>query len=66
LMNAIEIAYKKSRSRLWSETDSKLVILPFRNSSIDPWHLSNRWMNCMKITKNMQFYISHIFREGNH
>jgi ribonuclease HI len=66
LMNAIKIASKKSWSRLWLEIDSKLVILAFKTFSIFPWHLRNRWMNCMKITKDMEIFISHIFREDDH
>jgi hypothetical protein len=33
--------------------------------SIVPWHLSNMWFNCKKLITNMNFIVSHIFREEN-
>jgi hypothetical protein len=47
------------------ETHSKLVVLAFKNSSIIPWQLSNRWSNCLVLISHMNFVVSHIFREGN-
>lgn len=40
--------------------------MDFKSSSIILWHLRIRWLNCMELTKNMQFYISHNFRVDNH
>lgn len=49
----------------WLEYDSKLVVSAFTNPSSVLWRLQNRWNNCLLITANMQFLVSHIFREGN-
>jgi ribonuclease HI len=64
-MNAIEIAASKNWNNLWLETDSTLVVLAFKSSSLVPWVLSNRWHNCLLLTQSMNFIVSHIFREGN-
>jgi hypothetical protein len=29
------------------------------------WSLRNRWKNCLSLTQNMNFIVSHVFREGN-
>jgi hypothetical protein len=47
------------------ETDSKLVQLAFKSLAIIPWQLSNRWQNCLTLTRSMNFFVTHIFREGN-
>lgn len=64
-MLAIEIAHKKGYLSLWLETDSKLVFLAFKSSKIIPWHLQNRWSNCIHLISSMNFHVSHIYREGN-
>jgi hypothetical protein len=30
-----------------------------------PWVFNNRWLNCLKLTRNINFVVSRIFREGN-
>ncbi|GAU26294.1 hypothetical protein TSUD_55920 [Trifolium subterraneum] len=62
---AIELASKNGWISLWLETDSQLVSMAFKNHGLVPWRLRNRWLNCVELTKNMRFIISHIFREGN-
>jgi ribonuclease HI len=62
---AIECAFEKNWSHLWIESDSKLAILAFKNTSIIPWQLKNRWSNCMIKIRDMQIIVSHVFREGN-
>jgi hypothetical protein len=64
-MRAIEIAYQRNWLNFRLESDSMLVVNAFSNSTIVPWQLSNRWSNCMKLINDMNFVISHIFREGN-
>jgi ribonuclease HI len=65
-MIAIETAAVKGWSHLWLESDSMLVVHAFSSSKIVPWPLRNRWNNCLLLISNMNFYVSHIFREGNH
>jgi len=62
---AIEIAQSKNWKNIWLETDSLLLVLAFKNPLSIPWALRNRWLNCMEITKTMNFMVSHIHREGN-
>jgi len=64
-MRAIEIAFQRKWLNSWLKSDSMLVVNAFFNSSIVPWHLSNRWFNCMKLLNSMNIVVSHIFREGN-
>jgi hypothetical protein len=50
-----------ARSRFFS-----LVVQAFTSASLlVPWELSNRWLNCIKITRNMNFVVCHVDREGN-
>jgi len=64
-MHAIEIASKKRGGwiSLWLETYSQLVTLALKNNGMVFWRLRNKWLNCVKLTKNIRFIISHIFRE---
>jgi ribonuclease HI len=64
-MIAIEVAHEKGWRNFWLETDSKIVMLAFSSSFIVPWHIRNRWSNCLIKARQMNFIISHIFREGN-
>lgn len=64
-MLAIEIANKKGWRQVWLECDSQLVVSVFSSISIVPWQQRNRWVNCLEITKSMNFRVSHIFREDN-
>lgn len=65
VMRAIELASTHHWTNLWLETDSELVVRAFKNNAIIPWHLCNRWLNCMQVISRMNFLVSHIFREGN-
>ena len=65
-MFAIEFANQKGWSQLWLETDSMLVTLAFKSKTIVPWQLRNRWENCIHLTSTMSFFVTHIYREGNH
>jgi len=64
-MVAIEIAHHKGWLHLWLETDSMLVFMAFKSLKIVPCHLQNRWSNCLHLINTMQFYVTHIYREGN-
>lgn len=61
-MTAIEIAHNNGYSHFWLETDSQLVTLAFNSSSVVPWVLRNRWLNCMYRIRQMRFFV-HIFLE---
>ncbi|MCH80775.1 ribonuclease H protein [Trifolium medium] len=63
---AIEFAIEKHWNFLWIESDSKLATLAFKSPLIVPWHIKNRWLNCLSKVGSLQFIISHIFREGNY
>jgi len=64
-MQAIEIAYRKNWRNLWLETDSMLVVLAFKSITTVPWSLKSRSKNCINLTRNMNFVVSHIYRKGN-
>jgi ribonuclease HI len=64
-MRAIELAKTHHWTNLWLEVDSELVVKAFKNHSLVPWHLRNRWLNCMQLTRTMNFMATHIYREGN-
>lgn len=64
-MIAIEIADQNNWLNIWLETDSMLLVMAFKSAHMVPCSLRNRWANCLELTKNMNFLVSHIFREGN-
>lgn len=64
-MTAIETAFDKNWRNLWLETDSKIVMMAFSSSFLVPWCIRNRWANCLFRTRQMNFIVSHIYREGN-
>ncbi|MCI24036.1 ribonuclease H protein [Trifolium medium] len=64
-MRAIELAHNRNQTNLWLESDSTLVVQAFSNASLVPWELSNKWLNCTIIARNMNFVVSHVYREGN-
>jgi hypothetical protein len=48
---------------LWLECDSPSVVHAFKNPSVIPIRLRNRWHNCLQ--HGMMVICSHIFQEGN-
>lgn len=42
-----------------------LVILAFKSTSLVPWKIRNRWMNCLELLQRINFKISQIYREDN-
>ncbi|CAJ2668044.1 unnamed protein product [Trifolium pratense] len=64
-MRAIEIAANHNRHNLWLESDSSLVVLAFKSHDLVSWSLSNRWFNCSRLLRNMNFVVSHIERGTN-
>lgn len=62
---AIEIAFSKGWLNLWLETDSQLVMLAFKTKALIPCSLRNRWLNCLELLKDMNFFCkSHYIEEG--
>jgi len=41
------------------------VVLAFKSQGLVPWKLRNRWKNCLLVISQMNFLVSHIYREGN-
>ena len=65
VVTAIEIANQRRWRNLWIETDSALVVMAFKNATLIPCNLRNRWYNCKLLLNAMNFIVSHIYREGN-
>jgi hypothetical protein len=65
IMQAIELAHHHIWWNLWQETDSMMATLAYKSPSLIPWQLRIRWSNCMVLLKDMNFIMSHVFREGN-
>jgi ribonuclease HI len=65
-LRAIEVAHQMNWRNLWLETDSALVLLAFTNPDFHvSWSLRNRWLNALILIRQMNFIVSHVFREGN-
>lgn len=63
--NAIEIAFDKGWNNLWLECGSQLVAMVVKDSSIVTWKFGNKWRNHLVKASNMNFRVTHIFREGD-
>jgi len=64
-MRSNEFANSKNWSNFWLEIDSMLVVQASKNQDIIPLQLRNIRGNCLRITFNMNFLVSHIFKKGN-
>jgi ribonuclease HI len=65
-MRAIEVAFHHNWHNLWLETDSSLVVAAFSNpATLISWRIRNRWRNILSMIKQMNFMVTHIYREGN-
>jgi ribonuclease HI len=65
-IRAIEIAFHNQWTNLWIESDSSSVVAAFHNQTKSvAWSLRNRWQNALYMTTQMNFMVSHIYREGN-
>jgi ribonuclease HI len=65
-MRAIEVAHHMNCSNLWLESDSQLVVSAFKNpEKLVSWAIRNRWQNVLAWTRQMNFVVSHTYREGN-
>jgi ribonuclease HI len=65
-IRAIEIAFQNHWGNLWLESDSSCVVATFHNPNKPvAWCLRNRWKNALYMTTQMNFMVSHIYREGN-
>jgi len=62
----IEHAQFSFFSKLWLENDYSLLCQSFSSTVVVSWSLGNGWIMYMQFFSNIDFKVSHIFREGNH
>jgi len=67
MIYAIELPSQHHWNSFWLEFDSILVVVNFKkNYSLVPWQLRNIWNNYLLKTRNMNFLVTRVYREGNH
>lgn len=59
------MAWVRRWTHIWLETDSLLVIHYFSHPQTVPWRLRVPWLNCLYLARQLRFFVSHIYREGN-
>lgn len=64
-MKAIENVHQRGWHNFWLECDFSLVVLAFSSLKLVPWKLRTRWKNCLYLTSNIRFTVSHIYRKEN-
>ncbi|KAI9181501.1 hypothetical protein LWI28_015585 [Acer negundo] len=63
---AINFAWKYGWHRLWLESDSSYVVqLLSSRSEMVPWRVHQAWQRCIFQISQIDFQVSHIFKEGN-
>ena len=63
---AINFDWKYGWHRIWLESDSSYVVQLFSSrSEMVPWRVRQAWQRCIFQISQMDFQVSHIFREGN-
>lgn len=60
---ATEKARELNWKKLQIETDYLLVVKAFSNSNLVSWKIKSRWLNGRAYTLNIDFMITHIYRE---
>ena len=60
---AMEYPFQNGWMNIWLESDTTSALLIFKNTSLVPVLLRNRWHNACSL--GFQIIHSHIFREGN-
>lgn len=65
VIEAIRVAWVWRWTHIWLETDSTLVVHYFYHPHMVPWRLRIPWANCLYLTRQMHFYVSHVYSEGN-
>jgi ribonuclease HI len=65
-LKAIEIASANHWNNLWLETHSMFVVTALKNQNkIVAWPLRNMWKNAMVMIRQMNFMVTHVYREDN-
>ncbi|KAK0575059.1 hypothetical protein LWI29_033415 [Acer saccharum] len=65
-VHAIDYAWTFGWHRLWLESDSTFVVNILRSRSrIVPWRWRPAWDRCLRLISQMDFAVTHIYREGN-
>jgi len=62
-LHALELASTHGWLNLWVEGDSTGALVVFKDKSLIPWQMRNRWNNVIMF--GLHVVSSHIFREGN-
>lgn len=65
VMHAIEISQSKGWFHLWIECNSLMIVESFTNPSIVPWKLRTKCLNYMYFARQMNFRISHNYKNGS-
>jgi len=64
-MRGIKTAHQEGWQTLWLELDSTIVVHVLNSNSQVPCNLRNNWNNCKVLLKLMNYFVFHVFREGN-
>lgn len=62
---AVELAFYKGWRSIWLEVDSSYVVQLFLSCAQVPWRIKGRWMRVLGYIQQMDFRVTHIYREGN-
>ncbi|KAL0427066.1 UNVERIFIED_CONTAM: putative ribonuclease H protein [Sesamum latifolium] len=65
IYRGLQLSIERNITKIWIETDAQVIIKLIANPSLGAWYLQNTLMTIRTLLQQIEFKVSHIFREGN-
>jgi len=68
-LHVVMLAIVKAHLMLWTKisiaSDAQMVVRIINQKLEIPWSLSNKWQICKSFVRMIDFFCTHVYREGN-
>ncbi|KAL0431296.1 UNVERIFIED_CONTAM: hypothetical protein Sradi_0755600 [Sesamum radiatum] len=65
IYRGLQLSIERNITKIWIETDVQVIIKLIANPSLGAWYLQHTLMKIRTLLQQIEFKVSHIFREGN-
>ncbi|KAL0394172.1 UNVERIFIED_CONTAM: Calcineurin-binding protein 1 [Sesamum latifolium] len=65
IYRGLQLSIERNITKIWIKTDAQVIIKLIANPSLGAWYLQNTLMKIRTLLQQIEFKVSHIFREGN-